>query len=108
MAEIFLAKQTGVQGFERNVVIKRMLSHLTSTNVGTIKGKALYMSPEQSRADPIDRRADVYSLGVTLYEVLTISRPFGRDSAQGVVEAVMRGQFDPPRRRRPELPVELE
>ncbi len=88
--------------------IAKAESRVTSTNVGTIKGKALYMSPEQSRADPIDRRADVYSLGVTLYEVLTVSRPFGRDSAQGIVDAVLRGDFEPPRARRPELPVELE
>ncbi len=88
--------------------IAKAESRVTSTEVGTVKGKALYMSPEQGRADPIDRRADVYSLGVTLYEILTSVRPFARDSTQGVVEAVTQGAFEPLRRRRPELPEELE
>jgi serine/threonine protein kinase/ABC-type branched-subunit amino acid transport system substrate-binding protein len=88
--------------------IAKAESRVTSTNIGTIKGKALYMSPEQSLAEPIDRRADVFSLGVTLYEALTVSRPFARDSAAAVVDAVVRGEFDPPRKRRPELPADLE
>jgi serine/threonine protein kinase/ABC-type branched-subunit amino acid transport system substrate-binding protein len=88
--------------------IAKAESRVTSTTVGIVKGKAMYMSPEQSRAEPVDRRSDIYALGVTLYETLTISRPFMRDSAQGMMHAVLRGDFEPPRKRRPELPEELE
>jgi ABC-type branched-subunit amino acid transport system substrate-binding protein len=88
--------------------IAKAESRVSSTTVGTVKGKAMYMSPEQSRAEPVDRRSDIYALGVVLYETLTISRPFLRDSADGVVHAVLRGDCEPPRKRRPELAEALE
>jgi serine/threonine protein kinase len=88
--------------------IAKTESRVSSTTVGTVKGKAMYMSPEQSRAEPVDRRSDIYALGVTLYEALTLARPFMRDSAEGMVHAVLRGDYEPPRQRRPEIPEELE
>jgi serine/threonine-protein kinase len=88
--------------------IAKAESRVSSTNVGTVKGKAMYMSPEQSRAEPVDRRCDIYSLGVTLYEALTNSRPFMRDSAQEMMHAVLRGDYEAPRKRRPDIPEELE
>jgi serine/threonine protein kinase/ABC-type branched-subunit amino acid transport system substrate-binding protein len=88
--------------------IAKAESRVTSTSSGTIKGKSMYMAPEQSRAEPVDRRSDIYALGVTLYEALTVSRPFLRDSVAGQLSAVMHGDFEPPRKRRPELSEELE
>jgi non-specific serine/threonine protein kinase/serine/threonine-protein kinase len=57
----------------------------TMTREGTIVGTAGYMSPEQLGAitAPIDTRADIYSLGALLYELLTSDSPFGRDRLRG-------------------------
>ncbi len=53
---------------------------LTETKSGSLKGKYGYMSPEQARAQPIDRRADLFSAGVVLWETLTGSRLFRGDN----------------------------
>jgi serine/threonine protein kinase len=52
-----------------------------ATEAGTLKGKIEYMAPEQARAEPLDRRADVYALGAVLYELLA-GRPV-RDTDEG-------------------------
>jgi serine/threonine-protein kinase len=88
--------------------IAKAESRVTTTGTGMVRGKQMYMAPEQSRGESVDCRCDIYALGVTLYEALTISRPFLRDTVDATVSAVLQGQFEPPRRRRPELPEALE
>jgi serine/threonine-protein kinase len=56
----------------------------------------------------VDRRADVFSLGVTLYEGLTNTRPFARDSDLAILNAVLKGDFKRPNVVRPDLPSDLE
>jgi hypothetical protein len=69
----------------------------------------MYMSPEAVRgARDLTPAADQYSLGVMLYECVTGRPPFFSDSLLGVLEAVAHGQFEPPRRYRPELSSVLE
>src|SRR5205823_13430978 len=49
---------------------------ITETKSGSLKGKYGYMSPEQARAQPVDRRSDIFSLAVVLHEALTAKRLF--------------------------------
>ncbi|MFM2153109.1 MAG: hypothetical protein RL199_1544 [Pseudomonadota bacterium] len=64
------------------------------TETGTIKGKFVYMSPEQSAAKPIDRRSDIFALGITLHELLTGANPFQRANVLLSLEAIQKD--DPP------------
>ena len=75
---------------------------------GSILGTAEYMSPEQISDQEVDIRSDIYSLGITMYEVLTGQPPFKADSFQAVL---MKHKYEMPpsmRTARPEMPVELE
>jgi eukaryotic-like serine/threonine-protein kinase len=58
------------------------------TQAGEIKGKVGYLSPEQCRMQKIDRRSDLYSLGVVMWEMLTLLRLWQRDTAFGTLAAI--------------------
>ncbi|HSN30055.1 MAG TPA: serine/threonine-protein kinase, partial [Kofleriaceae bacterium] len=77
------------------------------TRSGSLKGKVSYMSPEQCKGDPIDRRSDVYALGVLLYELSTTSRLFKGENDYLMMDAIVNGKIPLPRVRRPDLPNEL-
>jgi serine/threonine-protein kinase len=59
------------------------------TDPGRILGTVAYMSPEQVRAQPVDARSDIFSLGCVLYEMLTARRPFHRDSTADTMAAIL-------------------
>lgn len=71
------------------------------TKAGAPVGSLPYMSPEQLRGDPdrIDARTDVYALGVTLYELLTLRVPFGADSPTETQRLILEGEPEPIRTR---------
>jgi serine/threonine-protein kinase len=69
-----------------------MNEHKTET--GTIKGKFVYMSPEQSAAEKIDKRSDIFSIGIVLYEMLSGENPFQKANIVLSLDAIQR--FDPP------------
>jgi serine/threonine-protein kinase len=78
------------------------------TQTGVLKGKLAYMSPEQLRNEPLDRRADVYALGVVLYELLTGLKPFMATSEAGMVQAILFELQVPAVQRRPDVPEGLQ
>jgi eukaryotic-like serine/threonine-protein kinase len=64
------------------------------TQVGVILGTAAYMSPEQARGRPVDRRADIWAFGVVLYEMLTGQRAFPGDEISDTLAGVLRADPD--------------
>ncbi|OGQ87003.1 MAG: hypothetical protein A2289_08005 [Deltaproteobacteria bacterium RIFOXYA12_FULL_58_15] len=69
------------------------------TVVGVVKGKMAYMSPEQCVGDPLDRRSDIFSLGVVLHELLSGSRLFKREGVFETINAITSGFIPPPTRK---------
>lgn len=75
---------------------------------GTVMGKVAYMSPEQCRGEHLDRRTDVFALGIVLYEMVCLRRAFRVQSDQETMRKVLQCDFTAPRQVRPDLPVGLE
>ncbi|NUP07477.1 MAG: protein kinase [Polyangiaceae bacterium] len=88
--------------------IAKAVDRSTRTKTGTVKGKVEYMSPEQCRALHLDRRSDVFSLGVLLFELTTGKRLFRRRSEFESLRAVSEDPIPPPTTLAPDYPVELE
>lgn len=80
---------------------------LTKTVAGSLKGKLAYCSPEQAQGQPVDRRSDIFSLGIVLWEALTQRRLFRRDAASDTLSAVLSAPVPDPRNVRPEISQEL-
>jgi len=67
---------------------------MAATRAGTILGTAAYMSPEQARGRPIDKRTDIWAFGCVLYELLSGRQAFGGDDVVGTLAAVVRAEPD--------------
>ncbi|WP_223634859.1 serine/threonine-protein kinase [Corallococcus sp. EGB] len=74
---------------------------------GVIKGKFLYLSPEQILQERLDHRADIYALGVMLYEITTGKQPFHRPTTEGILYAIRYEEPSPPHLVRPDYPEAL-
>ncbi|HEV7559442.1 MAG TPA: serine/threonine-protein kinase, partial [Kofleriaceae bacterium] len=80
----------------------------TETTRGVIKGKFAYMSPEQCRSQPLDRRSDVFSIGILLYELSTLSRLFIANSDFDLLRSIIEEEAPPPSTRTRGYSLELE
>jgi serine/threonine-protein kinase len=87
--------------------LAKAVSH-EATSTGRIAGKIPYMSPEQALGEPLDRRSDVYSLAIVLWEMLTQRRMFGDRDDFAVLDHVRSPTIEPPSKYVPRLPKELD
>ena len=80
------------------------------TTTGSMIGTLRYMSPEQMRGDRhvLDHHTDIYSLGATLYEMLTLQSAFPENNATRLMQQVSEDEPSPPRRINPAIPRDLE
>jgi serine/threonine-protein kinase len=81
---------------------------LEKTRPGELRGKFAYMSPEQAAGERLDRRADIYALGVMLWEMLTNHRLFAGENEIEIFRMVAHPEIAPPRRFNPALSPELD
>ncbi|MBX3231621.1 MAG: serine/threonine protein kinase [Labilithrix sp.] len=78
------------------------------TQSSVVRGKVAYMPPEQARGEEIDRRADVYALGVILWEMLTMRRLFDAENEFVLLDMVRNPKVVPPRELVPAIPPALD
>ena len=88
----------GVDGVSRimDFGIARAEIRITATQGSQVKGKTAYMAPEQIRAQPIDRRCDVYAAGIVTWELITGERLFRADNEASLMQMVLDGVTRPP------------
>ncbi|HEY0464849.1 MAG TPA: serine/threonine-protein kinase, partial [Polyangiaceae bacterium] len=81
----------------------------SATVAGQLKGKVSYMAPEQVRGEPIDRRVDVFALGIVLYSLTTGKHPFRRESEAATMYTIASDEaVVPPSKFLPNYPPSLE
>ena len=88
------------------------LAHLTDrsklTEDNTTLGTPAYMSPEQAQGIPVDRRTDIWALGVVLYEMIVGEMPFPGEYPQAILYSILHEEYEPLTARRAGVPLELE
>ena len=87
--------------------IAKAASSASTTKTGTLKGKYSYMPPEQVSGQPVDRRGDIYALGVVLYELVAGMRPFRSTSELAVLKSILYEQPPPLKTVREDAPAGL-
>ena len=89
-----LAKAYEAEGSGPSSDLSRSPTAMMPTATGVIMGTAPYMSPEQARAEPVDKRTDIWSFGCVLYEMITGARAFDGASAADVFGGILEREPD--------------
>ncbi len=101
---ILLSSEGGVKIADFGIASARVLAE----DKGVLKGKFGYMSPEQARGESVDRRSDLYALGVIFWEVLAGRTIHGGLGGEALLDIVRSGIIEPPTTHADGIPVELE
>lgn len=88
--------------------IAKISNYLSLTQTGRVFGTPSYMAPEQIEGQATDGRADLFSLGIVLYELLAGKRPFAADSLAALAYKIVHKQHVPPSLENVEIPIELD
>jgi serine/threonine-protein kinase len=89
-----LAKALGGDGASSSLSMSPTITSPAMTARGVILGTAAYMSPEQARGKPVDKRSDIWAFGCVLYEMLTGKRAFEGEDVSDTLAAILRGEPD--------------
>lgn len=103
---ILFARSGGVKLADFGIL--KAATQLHETRPGDVKGKFQYIAPEQLLSQPLDARADLFSLGVVLCEMLTGVGPFVREHDAAVMDAIIHDEVPPLGTLRPEAPAALD
>ena len=82
-------------------------TYVNRSKPGVIKGKFLYLSPEQVSQDKLDHRADIFALGTMMYEITTGKSPFAKPTTEGILYAIRSEDPSPPHLLKDDYPTEL-
>jgi serine/threonine-protein kinase len=88
--------------------IAKAATQLHETKAGEIKGKLIYMSPEQVMGKEVDHRSDIFSLGIVLYESFTGLKLFSGENDLAIMNNIIEGKIYPPSYFRDDVPTEVE
>jgi serine/threonine-protein kinase len=105
-ANVFVTFDGAIKLFDFGMA-KTMMRTSMTTAPGVVKGKLSYLAPEQIMQLPLDRRADIFGLGTTLWELCTMRRLFQRNTEVETVRAVHAGAIPDVRTFVPEVPARL-
>jgi serine/threonine protein kinase len=106
LADVLLSYEGEVKVIDFGIA--KAQGRVTQTQPGVIKGKFGYLSPEQLESQPLDRRSDVFAIGVCLYELLAGQRLFQGDTPMEAVEKLRKAQVMPPSIYNRNVPKSLE
>ena len=100
----------GIDGTTRitDFGVARAAARLTTTRTGQLKGKLAYMAPEQARGHGVDRRADLFALGIVLWEAFAMKRLFKGDGEAETLSRVLSEPIPKLRTVTPTLPAGIE
>src|ERR1051325_8828133 len=88
--------------------VAKTAASTVKTRTGALKGKIAYMSPEQARGMPVDRRSDIFSLGIVLWEMVTTHRLYRAENDLATLQLIITRPPRPPSSVCPDCPPDLE